>query len=485
MQKLVRSEINYLSFEGGGGAGNAYPGALVALEELAILRYDGQREKLDPAVSLDLAASPLGVDWQLRGQIEGVSGASAGAINALFLSLGYTPAEVEFILKHPDNDFNAFFDAIIPGLVPHVGGFRLESAPYDLAGFYEQFSETTAGTILNVLSGYQPFRFIQFREWESTLVGMYMGSQWTALLGLFAEFPEAAVQQVLSKLNTGEDAASLLFDFGIFPGMVARKFFARYVSLAVERILQDDPGYNLKDTPGGAYGPSLDVDATYGRSFYDSETKTDVRTSEITFRQHEQIFGTKLLVTGSNLETQKSHFFSADATPNFRIVDAVRISMSLPLFFKPMIIKDEADLKLVVNPGEPVGDHYLKGVWADGGLFNNIPVAAFDQIAGGPGHTLGLMVGLEERTEITNIFGFLGAYPLGLGVFGTGGSQVSATTSDTDRILVLDTKDAASGETIGLLDFSLEEKLQDSINAQSNKSVKDFFALRTTTSVTP
>lgn len=485
MTLLEQSEINYLSFEGGGGAGNAFPGALTALEELGILRYDQRRDpkNLTPKSSLDLEAAPLGIDWQIQGQIRGVSGASAGAINALFLSMGYTPTEVEFILK--TNDFNEFFDEITPGLIPHVGGFRQEYAAYDLASFYDEFRETTAGSLMESLMGDDLFRFIGWGEWASNMAGMAVGSYWVTLLALLGDFPGPAIEQFMGNITTGKDAASFLFDFGLFPGVVARRFFARYVSLAVERLIQHDPNYNLKDTPGGAYGPSTDVDAGYGRSFYDAETNAYVRTSEITFRQHEQIFGKKLLVTGTNLETQKSHFFSPDATPNFRIVDAVRISMSIPIAFKPMIIKDEADLKSVVGPGEPVPDHYLMGVWADGGLLNNIPVTAFDDIAGGPEHTLGLLIGLEGRTAINNIFGFLSVYPLTFGFLGTGNSAPSATTADIDRIIVLDTRDAASGETIGLFDFSVEDSLYASINAQSKKTVKDFFASSVAKGVQP
>jgi hypothetical protein len=76
-------------------------------------------------------------------------------------------------------------------------------------------------------------------------------------------------------------------------------------------------------------------------------------------------------------------------------------------------------------------------------------------------------------------------WPLTFGFLGTGNSQPSATTSDTDRVIFLDTRDAASGKKIGLFDFSLEDGLYASINAQSKKTVTDFFAKNVTKSVTP
>jgi NTE family protein len=473
MRRLVKSQINYLSFEGGGGAGNAYPGALTALESLDVLRYDPRRASLSPQSSL--TGYFTGIDWRIQGQIKGISGASAGAINALFLSLGYTPVEVEHILKA--NDFDAFFDDVTPGLNPHVGGFRVDYTTYDLAGFYEEVSATTAGKVLNVMTGFIPLSYFHFEEWATKVQGSHMATMWMFYLSLLVDFPKRAAEQVFANLPTGKLAASVVADYGVFPGLEIRRFFARYISLAVERIMRTDPRYQLKNTAAGQYGPSGAVVAGTGQSFYDAPTGTMVQTSEITFRQHQQIFGTRLAVTGTNLETQKSHIFSADTTPNFRVVDAVRISMSLPMIFKPMVIKDDADLKTVINPGETTPEHPLRGVWVDGGLLNNIPVGAFDELAGGQEHTLGLMVGAEGRTEINSILGYFSAYPMGF-LMGTGGSQVSATTSDVDRIIVIGTTDPATGESMGLLDFTVDPTVYAGVNAQSRKTVEEFFATR-------
>ena len=202
-----------------------------------------------------------------------------------------------------------------------------------------------------------------------------------------------------------------------------------------------------------------------------------VRTSEITFAQHRQIFGNDLVVTGTNLETTKSHFFSAATTPRFPVVDATRISMSIPYLFKPMRIKDGRRPQEGDRTGGEPADHHLKGVWADGGLLNNMPVTAFDIAAGGPGHTLGLMVGVEGRTEISSLTSFLNAYVSGF-LGGTGDSQLSATTSNVDRVIVLDTQDRRSGKTISMLDFKLDQALYDSINKQSKETVEEFFATR-------
>ncbi|MFO7800665.1 MAG: patatin-like phospholipase family protein [Desulfovermiculus sp.] len=67
-----------------------------------------------------------------------------------------------------------------------------------------------------------------------------------------------------------------------------------------------------------------------------------------------------LYLIGTNLSTGFAEVFSWEHTPRMRVVDAVRISMSIPLFFAA-IRNMRAD------------------VYVDGGLLNNYPVKLFDR----------------------------------------------------------------------------------------------------------
>ena len=67
-----------------------------------------------------------------------------------------------------------------------------------------------------------------------------------------------------------------------------------------------------------------------------------------------------LYVYGTNLSTCFGEVFSQEHTPNTRIADAVRISMSIPLFF--------AAVRNARND-----------VYVDGGVLNNYPVKLFDR----------------------------------------------------------------------------------------------------------
>ncbi|XP_048773630.2 uncharacterized protein LOC125678888 [Ostrea edulis] len=84
-----------LVFEGGGAKGVVYPGALLALEELGILK-----------------------------KIKRIAGTSVGSMTACMLALGYNSQEIRKVMK---KDFSTFFDArfghlsLLPNLLRYFG----------------------------------------------------------------------------------------------------------------------------------------------------------------------------------------------------------------------------------------------------------------------------------------------------------------------------------------------------------------------------
>ena len=69
----------------------------------------------------------------------------------------------------------------------------------------------------------------------------------------------------------------------------------------------------------------------------------------------------ELYVYATNLSTHFGEVYSPEHTPRMRVVDAVRRSMSIPLFFTA--VRDDRD-----------------DVFVDGGLLNNYPVKLFDRL---------------------------------------------------------------------------------------------------------
>ncbi len=118
-----------------------------------------------------------------------------------------------------------------------------------------------------------------------------------------------------------------------------------------------------------------------------------------------------LYTTGTNLTRQRAEVFSYETHPTMRVADAVRVSMSIPLYFRAVLLDS---LNHVVRgkpaPGQPVQ------VLIDGGLLANYPVDMFDYprylAAGSPASgpdargrtfnpaTLGLRLDRDEQIQL-------------------------------------------------------------------------------------
>ena len=97
---------------------------------------------------------------------------------------------------------------------------------------------------------------------------------------------------------------------------------------------------------------------------------------ELTFRQlHEQKakYGNKdLYITGTDLTHQRLIVFSHETYPDMKVADAVRISASIPFYFKPVWINHRGET--FDNPKFTEGLSMV----VDGGLIANYPIKIFD-----------------------------------------------------------------------------------------------------------
>lgn len=82
--------------------------------------------------------------------------------------------------------------------------------------------------------------------------------------------------------------------------------------------------------------------------------------ANITFKALQEHSNKELFVYASNISTHFGEVYSPEHTPRMRVVDAVRRSMSIPLFFRA--IRDDRN-----------------DVFVDGGVINNFPVKLFDR----------------------------------------------------------------------------------------------------------
>lgn len=101
----------------------------------------------------------------------------------------------------------------------------------------------------------------------------------------------------------------------------------------------------------------------------------------------------ELYIIGTDVSTKTSSVFCLDTTPEMEVAEAVRISMSVPLFFEAVKSGDETRKQ--------------PKVYADGGLLYNYPLTFFDQSMS-PSRTLGAVF-LEKShpAKIDNIIDFI------------------------------------------------------------------------------
>jgi len=81
-----------------------------------------------------------------------------------------------------------------------------------------------------------------------------------------------------------------------------------------------------------------------------------------------------LYATGTNLTLQCTQVFGYETHPTMRVADAVRISMSIPLYFRAVLLDAEGH----VIQGKPKAGQPTQ-VLVDGGLLANYPLHIFDQ----------------------------------------------------------------------------------------------------------
>ena len=82
--------------------------------------------------------------------------------------------------------------------------------------------------------------------------------------------------------------------------------------------------------------------------------------ADITFQEVYEKFGNNLIITGTNIMNQSTVYFSRYTTPTMKIVEALRISVSFPLFFQDVRLDKE--------------------IYIDGGVLDNYPIHVFRKI---------------------------------------------------------------------------------------------------------
>lgn len=133
-------------------------------------------------------------------------------------------------------------------------------------------------------------------------------------------------------------------------------------------ILQKLDFNNFMDSNRGIFRNSVRLISRFGwhkgdffRDWIGQYIKEKLGKTDATFEDIEKAKKPRLYVYGTNLSTHFGEVFSIEHSPAMPVVDAIRISMSIPLFFKAIRYKYD-------------------DVFVDGGVLNNYPVKLFDRV---------------------------------------------------------------------------------------------------------
>lgn len=122
--------------------------------------------------------------------------------------------------------------------------------------------------------------------------------------------------------------------------------------------------------------------------------------ANITFIQLKNKGFKDLYVTGTNLNQQKLVVFSHQSYPNCKVKDAVRVSVSIPLYFEPLYTDTSGNI--IKRPKSKSNVNIL----LDGGFIANYPIRLFDDAASETKfnkHTIGFRIDSETQINYDSL----------------------------------------------------------------------------------
>jgi NTE family protein len=204
-----------------------------------------------------------------------------------------------------------------------------------------------------------------------------------------------------------------------------------YSSGELARLVQQTPYHRFNDGGFPLVGGLTRLQRHFGwykgRRFEEwlgALIRAKAGTADLTFRQLVDRGFRHLYVTGTSLTRQRLLVFSHETYPDMRVLDAVRISMSIPLYFEPLFM--DAAGRIVRHPKKKEGLEVL----VDGGFTGNFPIHLFDSARYHPGtpgapanaHTVGFRIDTEEQimqdsihptlvpAPVTDLRSYIGAF---------------------------------------------------------------------------
>lgn len=139
-----------------------------------------------------------------------------------------------------------------------------------------------------------------------------------------------------------------------------------------------------------------------GRIINNKTANTDITFAEMHQRGFKDIY-----ITGTCLNKQELVIFSYETYPKMKVKDAIRISVSIPLYFEAVFI--DTDGNIIKHPKQKEG----LDIMVDGGITANFPITLFDSMSHPNFSTIGFRIDSDEQIKNDKEGRKLALFPIG------------------------------------------------------------------------
>jgi len=334
-RRLGPGDVRYLALKGGGGKAWAFLGVLTAFthQRIPIMVKYGDTYRLNFE------------------RIQGVAGTSGGGLIGSLAAVGFTLKDL-FRMVSDRNSLKKFFDPA------YYGHSRSYLPIATRKGTNPTVSRQKASPDGSIGDGQEKLRSGIYYEIPSD-------EELPVSLGPFDLYISGAKHWFI-----GEDELKKL-----------APTYAKHFNGHVKNLLRD-----------GGLSSGL-----WARHYVGERISEALGQANYTFGQlaSSKSYLPKLCLVGTDVARggKRTVYFSADSTPDIKIADAMRITMSFPGLFKPVVVGEEpyvwegvekftpngknGELPDKLVPGADYWDP--TGVYVDGGVSNQLPAHAFDE----------------------------------------------------------------------------------------------------------
>jgi predicted acylesterase/phospholipase RssA len=190
----------------------------------------------------------------------------------------------------------------------------------------------------------------------------------SAFIGCFKYLEEECLSStIINVIGSSAGAIVGLFICMGYTWKDMREFAAVEAAAFAAREVDIENLFDIFDTLGIEDG--VDICKVFERALKYKNPNID---TNINFYDFAKLTGRNLVVCGSNVTRAEIEYFCVDKTPLMGIIDAIRISVALPLVVRPVFLNDM--------------------LYVDASLFNNFPIEYFHDTGNPFEDTIALLV---------------------------------------------------------------------------------------------